>query len=1177
MSLQIDTPVVILYNHKHERICSLNEAHSIREVDKTGQLNELEFILPIYKVNDQGNILYNNNKPIKNEKWKYIQRDVIVEFNNHFYLIINPIDKRDDSGKLISNIQAKDMGIELSDMYVQYLALSPPTHFSVNAKEAIMNVLTAPNSIHEDTAQSASNNTITLNSDASVNNDEYNGRKIVIIDGTGKYEEKRIVDYNGSTKIATVDSDWLNNPDNTSVFRIHNSNWSLGVVDDSLLINNRTFIFEWEKKLKCLFDIQEKYVDSNKKNGYLDFQISWDDENNTWNKKVNLILSNSHNNNEFRNSKNIKSIERFIDSNQPVCTRIIPFGSNNLSINNIVTEQRTDDNITYDSHILGQNHIDNFQFFIKQGYTYQECLDNFIKEYRFSDDIYVDENDLYNDAKEKLEKLSLPKIVYIITIIDRSVLKGKEYEKFKSGDTIKIFEEDLNIDIDATIISTDRNYDNQQLVTIEASNFINNKESVFTKVANISKSYTKEKSQDGINAWSKFSGLGNTLPSGNVEFGFAGSSTKGGNALNVDMVGNKTAIEVQDTVLNFDSRNDRISTIPANPTILSDGSAIDHTVNTDGSINLSFEWLYTGAGDSYNIDGFIVYIYQGDSSSSYTFGSSSSSEQANYVSPDKRAFILQGIPANKYYTFGVQAYRIVDEDISPDGVLKSSIIKSTASGENPYLPSSNVSFDGDVGGTIGGVPYSKFNKSSVTFIVADEDTSNNSDLADYVVPSGSTSAQTVINQAINALPKTTIYSGTIVNCDTTIENPTITLDAGASSVDDYYNDFTIEVAGYKRTISDYDGTTKIAQVSHATGTISNGTALTIYETKGSVELLDGTYIRDGNIIPVSNCTIKGQGNGTIIKTKDGATGNIYGFILDDLIGVTISDLRLDGNKDNSSTSDNMGILFRHSMDNIIDKVTIKNFDNEGINIIRSGGNKITNCNISNCGEEGIQLHMEVSGHIRTDNNTMIGNTCNYNYIGIGDYGDAKDNTINSNICNYNTHGISVGHDWAGYAESFIVSNNTCNYNEREGIEVISHAKNISVRGNTIMKNGWQGIMVDRSDDCLLSNNIIIENEKEGICLSYADNISVLGNICKDNGTSVDNTYSNIEISYNCDNVDVKNNKCRKVNFQPKYGIEISASTAFNTIVTNNDLRNSGQSGNFSDSGTGTVTTAGNQL
>jgi hypothetical protein len=212
---------------------------------------------------------------------------------------------------------------------------------------------------------------------------------------------------------------------------------------------------------------------------------------------------------------------------------------------------------------------------------------------------------------------------------------------------------------------------------------------------------------NGASAWNKFSGTGNNLPSGNVDFNFANSTTKGGNALNTDAVGTKSATQVQNTVLNFDNRNDRLSATPTLPAILLDGTCIDHTVNTDSTSNVSFEWQFTNQnGNANDIDGFIVYVYQSTASSVYAFGTNTANEQIFYVTPEKRAFILYGVPVDQYYTFGVQAYRIVDPDVNAIGVLRSAINKSTYAGENPYRPSASVSFNGDVLGTVAGVSAS---------------------------------------------------------------------------------------------------------------------------------------------------------------------------------------------------------------------------------------------------------------------------------------------------------------------------------------------------------------------------------------------------------------------------------------------------------------------------------------
>jgi hypothetical protein len=139
------------------------------------------------------------------------------------------------------------------------------------------------------------------------------------------------------------------------------------------------------------------------------------------------------------------------------------------------------------------------------------------------------------------------------------------------------------------------------------------------------------------------------------------------------------------------------------------GETIDHTLNTDGSANISFEWIYTVLDSSenerktsaQNIDGFIIYVRSSSTdAAAYTFGAKTYEETTYYVARDQRVFVLDGVPANLYYTFGVSAYRMVDTDIDPTGIKSSDIVKSTLAGENPYRPSATVAFAGDITGTV---------------------------------------------------------------------------------------------------------------------------------------------------------------------------------------------------------------------------------------------------------------------------------------------------------------------------------------------------------------------------------------------------------------------------------------------------------------------------------------------
>jgi hypothetical protein len=76
--------------------------------------------------------------------------------------------------------------------------------------------------VHSGTAQGAGtgNNQIQLDAGASAINGAYDPGLVYIETGTGAGQTRLILQYNGSTKVATVDRDWRVNPDNTSEFVI---------------------------------------------------------------------------------------------------------------------------------------------------------------------------------------------------------------------------------------------------------------------------------------------------------------------------------------------------------------------------------------------------------------------------------------------------------------------------------------------------------------------------------------------------------------------------------------------------------------------------------------------------------------------------------------------------------------------------------------------------------------------------------------------------------------------------------------------------------------------------------------------------------------------------------------------------------------------------------------------
>jgi hypothetical protein len=69
---------------------------------------------------------------------------------------------------------------------------------------------------------------------ASAINDDYNNTVIVITGGTGVGQRRKIQDYDGDTKVATVATAWASDPDNTSVYATET--WIPEPFDDAIAL-----------------------------------------------------------------------------------------------------------------------------------------------------------------------------------------------------------------------------------------------------------------------------------------------------------------------------------------------------------------------------------------------------------------------------------------------------------------------------------------------------------------------------------------------------------------------------------------------------------------------------------------------------------------------------------------------------------------------------------------------------------------------------------------------------------------------------------------------------------------------------------------------------------------------------------------------------------------------------
>ncbi|MCY0091443.1 MULTISPECIES: phage tail spike protein [Bacillus amyloliquefaciens group] len=287
-------------------------------------------------------------------------------------------------------------------------------------------------------------------------------------------------------------------------------------------------------------------------------------------------------------------------------------------------------------------------------------LSGFILEGDWSNDSLFDETELYEKSIEEMEKRNAPPINITLDVVNffNCLSESHNWDRCSLGDTVRIRSEELKTDVKARLVTFNFDFAQKTMdVTISNGKKI---KSDFETISNMM--YTSIKT--------------------NTDY-------------------NKRKIDWENATENFNIRNDRIAVKPDPPIIKGDGTAISHTNNDDGSVDITIEWDYpTSDEDKYNIDGFELYLYSSNDKDEYVFGSKMASEDLKNVKYDKRAAAFTGLPSNKYYTIGIQAYRRVDADIEITQFIGSDIVKSLHPNENPYLPSSTVEVSGNLNGKV---------------------------------------------------------------------------------------------------------------------------------------------------------------------------------------------------------------------------------------------------------------------------------------------------------------------------------------------------------------------------------------------------------------------------------------------------------------------------------------------
>ncbi|HSX36540.1 MAG TPA: hypothetical protein VLG13_00225, partial [Patescibacteria group bacterium] len=382
----------------------------------------------------------------------------------------------------------------------------------------------------------------------------------------------------------------------------------------------------------------------------------------------------------------------------------------------------------------------------------------------------------------------------------------------------------------------------------------------------------------------------------------------------------------------------------------------------------------------------------------------------------------------------------------------------------------------------------------------------------------------------------------------------------------YFDTSTNQLIQYNgsKWVSDHTTATKIVAASNssqaekdaadyvATGSgdqATINTALTA-ASGGSVYLMEGTYTISAAISIPNNTTLAGADAGTIITLPNAQNGTYNMITNTDTstgTGVTIQNLKLDGNKANQTSGSMKGIYLQGMgagsggsarRGAIIQKIVVQNIydiSGAGINIHGSSNNVVDNVTVMN--EDGSGVFVDAF----SANNKITGITAQGN----GFYGisliQASNNVVTNNISQGNSRGIDLV-----TSSGNVISDNNVLSNVAYGIAVSVSSNNNIVDSNVVQSSALQGIRLNSVSNNAITGNSIYDSggasNNNGILLTGSSSNNISDNFVTDTGCSS-----------NC------------------YAINVSDSATTGTYISDNTYSGDGtHTATINDAGTGTI-------
>lgn len=309
---------------------------------------------------------------------------------------------------------------------------------------------------------------------------------------------------------------------------------------------------------------------------------------------------------------------------------------------------------------------------------------------------------------------------------------------------------------------------------------------------------------------------------------------------------------------------------------------------------------------------------------------------------------------------------------------------------------------------------------------------------------------------------------------------------------------------------------------------------------GKVYLTEGTYTINGAISVPNNTTLAGAGTGTIITIPNSFDTTINAITNTTTggngTGITIQDLKLDGNKANQASSSMNGIYF--------------NGVGSGSGSSAIAGTTITRIAAVNWRSAGINLSSSANSsltHTVTQNNST----------GIG-FSASPDNTI--------THNTAQGNTVYGFSFESNSNNNTMSHNisiENDTGFNISTSNGNSVTNNQVQGSSY-GIFSGYSSNGMFSNNIVKDSSTQGMRFASSSHNTISNNQIIDSGSTAHN--SALFLGASDGNTITGNSITDASATTTNYAIIIDDNPSDTNYLSNNTLG----SGSINDNGTGTI-------